>query len=134
MIDRRSLIALPVLAALATLGPSVARAAAPRAVAFDQDAYAAALAAGTPMLVEITASWCPTCHAQQAVFGDLLQKPRFADLLILDIDFDSQKKLVRAFGARQQSTLIVYSGGREVARSVGETRPARLEALLDAAY
>ena len=130
MLDRRSLIAI---LAAAPLLASPALAAAPAARPFDKAAYDAALAAGRPMLVEITAPWCPTCRAQKQVMGKLLTEPRFADLLILEIDFDSQKQLVRAFGARMQSTLIVYSGGKEVGRSVGETDPGRIEALLASA-
>ena len=130
MLDRRSLVAI---LAAAPLLVSPAFAAAPEAQPFDKAAYDAAIAAGRPMLVEITAPWCPTCRAQKQVMGKLLTEPRFADLLILEIDFDSQKKLVRAFGARMQSTLIVYAGGKEVGRSVGETDPGRIEALLASA-
>ncbi len=132
MIDRRSVLSLSAAGLLTTLLP--ARADAPVATAFDAEAFKATLASGGPMLVEITASWCPTCRAQKAVFADLLQAPRFAGLTIYEVDFDSRKDVVRAFGARQQSTLIVFAGGKEVGRSVGETRPARIEALLDSAY
>ena len=33
-----------------------------------------------------------------------------------------------------QSTLIVYHGGKELGRSVGETRPGEIEALIKKAY
>ncbi len=128
MIDRRSILLAAV--ALAAV-PSVL--AATGAVSFDQAAYDAALAEGRPMLVEISAPWCPTCKAQKAVLGPLLSDSRYAGLVYLDVDFDTQKDVVRALGARQQSTLIVYSGGAEIARSVGETDPATLKALVDSA-
>ena len=132
MIDRRCVLSLSAAAFLTSFLP--ARADAPVATTFDAEAFKATLASGRPMLVEITASWCPTCRAQRAVFADLLQEPRFADLTIYEVDFDSRKDVVRAFGARQQSTLIVFAGGKEVGRSVGETRPAHIAALLDSAY
>ncbi len=127
--NRRSLLALALVAAA-----GIAHADVPREAPFTKAAYDDAITSGKPMLVEITAPWCPTCHKQKAVMADLLQDPKFADLVILEIDFDSQKDLVRAFGARQQSTLIVYGGGKETARSVGETQPKRIQALLASAY
>jgi thiol-disulfide isomerase/thioredoxin len=133
VIDRRRLLSLSAVALAASLAPIV-RADVPKSAPFDAATFDAALAAGKPMLVEISASWCPTCRAQKAVFAELLQEPRFADLLILEVDFDTRKDVVRALGARRQSTLILYAGGQEVARSVGETWPDRLEALLDQAF
>lgn len=132
MLTRRSLLALSAVALLAA--PGLVRADVPNEVPYDKAAFDAALAAGRPVLVEISAPWCPTCRRQKAVLAELLQEPRFADLLILEVDFDSQKPLVRAFGARQQSTLIAYGGGKETGRSVGETRADAIEALLASAY
>jgi len=40
---------------------------------------------------------------------------------------------VKQFKAQVQSTLIVYRGRNEVARSVGETDEGRIRALLDKA-
>ena len=40
-----------------------------------------------------------------------------SELTVFDIDFDTQKDAVRAFGARMQSTLIVFKGGVEVGRA-----------------
>ena len=40
---------------------------------------------------------------------------------------------VRALKAQSQSTLIAYKGAEEVARSVGETNPGLIEALLTSA-
>ena len=39
----------------------------------------------------------------------------------------------RALKAQQQSTLIVYKGAEEIARTVGETNPGNIEALLKSA-
>jgi len=132
MLDRRMFMALAAVACAAVFAPALVRA---NAVApFDQAAYDAALTAGKPMLVEISAPWCPTCRAQKAVLDELLTDPKFADLVHLDVDFDTRKDVVRALGARTQSTLIVYSDGVEVARAVGEVRPEMIAALVNAAY
>ena len=59
--------------------------------------------------------------------------PRFKDLSIFDVDFDSQKDVLRQFDARMQSTLIVFKGETETGRSVGETQPEWIEGLLEKA-
>ena len=56
--------------------------------------------------------------------------PQNKDLLILDVDFDSQKPVVHAFGAQMQSTLIAFKGTTETARSVGDTDPDSLAQLV----
>ncbi len=133
MFVRRAFLAVGALALATVLAPAL-RAETPAIAPFDQAVFDAALADGKPILVEISATWCPTCKAQKAILADLLAEPRFADLTWLEVDFDSRKDLVRALGAQSQSTLIVYGGGEEVGRSVGETRPAAIAAQLDAAF
>ena len=56
--------------------------------------------------------------------------PKFKDMTVLTVDFDSQKDALRTLDARTQSTLIVYKGGREVGRSVGVTERGAIETLL----
>jgi len=129
MIDRRLFLAAIAGAAVALstgLLTQKARAGTP----FTQQAFDAARAAGKPVLVDITASWCPTCKAQRPIIERLSADPRFAGLVVLEVDFDSQKDVVRAFKARAQSTLIVFRGTAETGRSVGDTDPAAIEALL----
>jgi len=130
MLDRLKLDRRAVLASLAVLpliGAAPARAAAP--VAYDDAAFKAAMEAGKPVLVSIHADWCPTCKAQAPILKSLLGG-RFGDMTAFQVDFDSQKDVVRAFGAQLQSTLIVFHNGAEVGRSVGDTDPASIEALL----
>ena len=73
---------------------------------YDAKSFAAAQSAGTPIVVEITAPWCPTCKAQKPIIESLANSDAYKDLVIFQVDFDSQKDAVRSFGARMQSTLI----------------------------
>ena len=121
------------LAMFATVGLSLALAA--PAVALQGSKFApAALAdaqkAGKAILVEVSAPWCPTCKAQAPILGKLLTTDKYKGFVKLDVDFDSQKADLKQLNARQQSTLIVYKGDKEVGRSVGDTNPASIEALL----
>jgi thioredoxin 1 len=98
---------------------------------YNAKAFAAAQAAGRPILVEIHASWCPTCKAQLPILGELEKQDKFKNLLVFRVDFDSQKGAVKAFGARMQSTLITFKGAVETGRSVGDTNAASIASLLD---
>ncbi len=44
---------------------------------YDAKSFAAAQAAGKPILVEIHATWCPTCKAQEPILSDLEKQDKF---------------------------------------------------------
>lgn len=97
---------------------------------FTPAALANAQKAGKPVLVEVGAPWCPVCKAQAPILGKLLGSDKFKSFVKLDIDYDSQKDDLRALNVQKQGTLIVYKGDKEVGRSVGDSNPESIEALL----
>ena len=100
---------------------------------YTSEGFEAAQKAGKPILVEVSAPWCPICKSQKAALAKLGTDVRFKELQIFDVDFDSQKDVLRRFDARMQSTLIVFKGATETGRSVGETQPEWIEGLLEKA-
>src|ERR1051325_11652144 len=88
---------------------------------FDQSAFEAAQAAGKPILVEVTAPWCPVCKAQAPILSRLKGEAKYKDLVGFNIDFDTQKVLLKKFNVQKQSTLIVFKGKQEAGRSTGDT-------------
>jgi thiol-disulfide isomerase/thioredoxin len=127
MLSRRSLLLAAVAASTAAVAPAAA--AGPRP--FNDAAFTEAQKAGKPIFVAIHASWCPICKAQTPILAELMADPKFKDLSYFTIDFDSQKDLVRRFGARMQSTLISFKGATEQGRSVGDTNRQSIAALLN---
>jgi thioredoxin 1 len=127
MFNRRLFIGALALGATLAFGP-LASAMSPET--YSEQAFAAAQAAGKPILLHITAPWCPTCKAQKPILSKLEGTAKFKDLTAFDIDFDTSKELLRKLHVAQQSTLIVYKGKQEVGRSTGDTDPASIEALL----
>jgi thiol-disulfide isomerase/thioredoxin len=81
--------------------------------------------------VEVSAPWCPICKTQKPILAKLAEQPRFKDLVIFDVDFDTRKDVLRQFNARMQSTLIAFKGETETGRSVGETQPEWIEGLVE---
>ncbi len=97
---------------------------------YTQVAFEAAQRAGKPILIDVTAPWCPTCRAQAPILKELTSQPKFKDLQVFTVDFDSEKDALHLLRVQQQSTLIVFQGENEVGRSVGDTGKASIEALL----
>lgn len=127
MLNRRYLLGALTFSAVPALGSiAVAMDIKP----FDQAAFEAAQAAGKPILVEVSAPWCPTCKAQAPILSRLSNDGRFKELMRFNIDFDSQKDLLRKFNVQMQSTLIVFKGKQETGRSTGDTNAGSIEALL----
>ena len=119
------------LAFVSSLFSSAARAGAPAPTPFTQAAFEAAQHAGKPILVEVTAPWCPACKAQAPILAKLRKDPRFSDLQTFVIDFDTEKAAMQKVGARLQSTLICFKGQQETGRSVGETQAEWIEGQLE---
>lgn len=110
---------------LTTIGASAAE-----RKTFDEKAFAAAQAEGKSILIDISATWCPTCQAQKPIIQKLSAEPRYKDLTIFDVDFDTRKGVLRKFGAQVQSTLIVFKGDKETGRSVGSTSESAIDDLM----
>ncbi len=127
----KSLSAAALALSLAVAAVPVARAA--TEAPFTQQAFAAAQHEGKPILVDISASWCPTCAKQRPILSQLMADPAFKDLVVYQVDFDSQKDVVRALGAQMQSTLVVFHGATEKGRSTGDTNAQSIKDLLQKA-
>ncbi|MEX0852751.1 MAG: thioredoxin family protein [Bauldia sp.] len=102
-------------------------------VRFGRAAFEAALKSGRAVLIDISASWCPTCLRQKEIVTELTAKPEFADYLVFEVDYDTEKDVMRSFGAQQRSTLIAFKNGAEVGRIVGDTSVTVIKALLEKA-
>lgn len=120
------------IATLVAVGAFVAASAAHafEAKPYDDAAFKAAQAAGSPILVHVTAPWCPTCKAQHAALDGINKNADYAKVAVFDVDFDSQKDTLKAFKANSQSTLIAFKGSSETGRLVGATQAAAIEDLI----
>jgi thiol-disulfide isomerase/thioredoxin len=97
--------------------------------AFDKAAFDKAVAAGEPVIVQFHADWCPTCKAQAPIVAEIMRDPRMKDVKLFIANFDTEKDLKKALTVYSQSTFVVYKGGKEVARSTGQTDKAVIESV-----
>ena len=117
------------LVALLSLAVSTLACAGPQE-AYSPQRFQQLTAEGKPVLVAIHADWCPTCKAQKPILHELMGKPEYKDVTELTVDYDKDKTAVQRFKAHMQSTLVAFRGDKEVGRSVGDTTPSGLEALV----
>ncbi|MEC5213948.1 thioredoxin 1 [Polaromonas sp. CG_9.5] len=97
---------------------------------FSQQEFDQLTKAGKPVVLDISAPWCPTCKEQKPIIDGLMKQPAYKDVTLLTIDFDSAKPTLKQFKVAMQSTLVAFKGEKEVGRSVGDTTPAGLEGLI----
>lgn len=97
-------------------------------VRFEQAAFDKAVAAGGPVVVYFHADWCPTCKAQAPIVSELLAQPRMKRVKFFVADFDTETALKNRLNVSAQSTFVVFKGGKEVARSTGQTMRGPIEA------
>ena len=130
---RRTLLTGAALGA-AALGVATLTGASPAQAAtqtpYTPQALGAAQEANKPILIAVHADWCPICSKQKPVIQSLMQTPEFKDLVILVVDYDTQKDVLKTLGVTKQSTLIALHGKAERARSVGVTGQDAIHALM----
>jgi thiol-disulfide isomerase/thioredoxin len=117
---------LLLLAALA----SVPAAASPMWSTYSSKAFSRAQATGKTIVVDVHATWCPTCRAQEPILDALRSEPRLKNAVFVKVDFDTEKAFLRQYRIPRQSTVLVFKGKRETARSIAETRPDQLRAAV----
>lgn len=100
---------------------------------YSAEACNAALAAGKPVVLEVHADWCPTCRAQAPIVQSLVKTPKYDAFTVFVVDYDQQKDVRKQFNVARQSTLIVFSQGKEVTRSTGDTAVEAIAAQFDKA-
>ena len=100
---------------------------------FDQKKFDTAVAAGESVVVDFSATWCATCKAQKPIVDKLMELPKFKKVTLFVADYDKEVALKKQLRVAQQSTFVVFKGGKEVTRSTGQTDKDVLAAVFDKA-
>jgi len=100
---------------------------------FNIERFQALQERGEPVLVEISADWCPVCAVQKNVLKELYSKDDIQRVHWLELDWDAQRQAARDLGAWRQSTLILFRGHEEIDRLVAQTDAGTIAELLDKA-
>ena len=82
-----------------------------------------------PVLVEFTAPWCSYCRRLAPALEQVARENQ-EDLLVCQIDYDSQPELVEREQIELIPTLLLYQGGQLLGSIVAPESKAQLEDFL----
>ena len=100
---------------------------------YDAAEFMMAQKKGKTIVVDVYADWCPTCRAQAPILEELRTEKQSSDVLFVKVNFDKEKAFLRHNRIPRQSTVLVFNGMDEAARSIAQTdRTALREAVLNA--
>jgi hypothetical protein len=69
-------------------------------------------------------------NTNSSAFREPARGAPFKSLTLYVANFDTEKALKKSLGVIQQSTIVVFKDGKEIARSTGDTQRDRLDVLL----
>lgn len=84
----------------------------------EEDFDQSVLQAEVPVLVDFYADWCGPCR-MVAPLMDEIARENMGRLLVAKVDTDRSPSVSRTLGIQSIPTVILFSGGREVRRSIG---------------
>ena len=104
-----------------------------RPVALDDETFARTVeSSDVPVLVDFYADWCGPCKMMAPAVDEVAGRV-VGRALVAKLDTDRATATAARFQIRGIPTVIVFAGGREVARQTGALPRAALEQLLERA-
>jgi thioredoxin 1 len=88
------------------------------------------LAAGTPVLVDFTADWCPPCRMIKPVL-ERIAAEQAGRMRVVALDVDANPEVTRRYGVMGMPTLALFVRGELVTTVVGARPQAALMAALE---
>lgn len=87
-------------------------------VVSDSTFKAEVLDSDVPVLVDFHAEWCPPCKAMAPAL-DLVATEMKGKVKITKVDVDANPEATQTYGIQAMPTLLMFKGGKEVARKMG---------------
>ena len=86
------------------------------------------IAAGKPVIIDFTATWCGPCQRIAPFFEELSTK--YPSVTFIKVDVDEMDSISGACGVRCMPTFLVYKDGKKTDAKLEGASPDALEALV----
>lgn len=86
---------------------------------FNTEAFAKAQKDGKKIALQYHLSSCSTCKKQETVLNEIMKDSQFKDVVFMQADFAADAMIKEKHAVKGQSTLILFKGDKEIARSQG---------------
>jgi thioredoxin 1 len=80
-----------------------------------------------PVLADFWANWCPPCRMMEPVIEALAKQFK-----VCKVNVDTNQRLASRYSISSIPALVIFRGGKEVARHIGVTPEGVLRAELEA--
>jgi thiol-disulfide isomerase/thioredoxin len=98
-------------------------------VPYQADDFARVRAAGKVTAIQFHSGWCPICVMQDRGVRELNADKAFAQVVVFRADFAKEEELRKRFGVNSFSTLVIFRGEEERARTTGDFQAEKLKQL-----
>ena len=98
-------------------------------VPYEADGFARARRAGRVTAVQFHSGWCPICVMQERGLKSLSEDKALAQVTVFQADYFKEEALRKRFNVSSFSTLVVFRGALERARTTGHFQPEQLRQL-----
>ena len=108
---------------------AVAPASALDVLPYDAQSFSRAKNEGRLTAVQFHSGWCPVCVMQERGVRALNGERAFDKLVVFQADYFKEEGLRKHLGVSSFSTLVIFRGHQERARTTGDFRPEQLRPL-----
>ncbi len=98
-------------------------------VPYQADGFMQARAAGKVTALQFHSGWCPVCIMQERGLKALKDDKALEQVTVYQADFFKEEALRKRFNVTTFSTLVIFKGETEAARTTADSRPEQLKPL-----
>jgi thiol-disulfide isomerase/thioredoxin len=98
-------------------------------VPYQAENFTQARAAGKVTAIQFHSGWCPVCVMQERGLKALKDDKELDQVTVFQADFFKEETLRKRFNVTSFSTVVIFKGETEAARTTGDSRPEQLKPL-----
>jgi thiol-disulfide isomerase/thioredoxin len=98
-------------------------------VPYQAEQFAQARTAGKVTAIQFHSGWCPVCVMQERGLKAMNDDKALDQVTVFQADFFKEEALRKRFNVTTFSTLVIFKGETEAARTTADSRPEQLKPL-----